>query len=167
MDNLHDIVRKYKSEVIPTKLDVTELMTYVHSYLDVVEIDPLSLGPLIKLSKCNITHMLDNYGNKKLTNEKFDFKAYHVVKNYKSLRYYHEVEKNIISGVLPVSIAILIERHSEYIYASCSTLHMELLLKRGIDEFDYNNETPSFINYIVLYDQYKKLDTYGGLYSGR
>lgn len=70
MDKLHDIVRKYKSEVIPIKLDVTELMTYVHGYLDVVEIDPQSLGTLIELSKCNIAHMQKNYGIKKLTDEK-------------------------------------------------------------------------------------------------
>ena len=46
----------------------------------------------------------------------------------------------------------------EYMNSNCNKLLRKMLILRGVSEFDYNNETPEFIWYLRVLEEYLTLN---------
>lgn len=93
----------------------------------------------------------------KLTTDDLNFVAYKILKNPKSNSYYqYDYAHFIVQG--DDFIFVVFETTTGVIQSNSSKLMLELHIEQGVSQYDYDNETSLFINYLASLDQYANGD---------
>lgn len=156
MNNIEFLLRTYKDKITPGQKSLEELVTYLKNKVDVEAVETEAISNLhMRFTGHNVVHCLLNE-QLKLSADDLDFVVYKLVRNEKSDDYYSKFWVNISASLRNELIYIIFETKTGYVYSNCNTLYLELYLKRGVSQFDYDNETLLLISYLSAVESYYK-----------
>ncbi|MEG6522252.1 hypothetical protein [Desulfotomaculum sp. 1211_IL3151] len=100
----------------------------------------------------NLTKQSDSVLNEsKLTTDDLNFVAYKIVNNPKSNSYYQYDYAHFIENDL---IFVVLETKTGFIHSNSGKLMLELRIEQGVSQYDYDNQTLLFIDYLASLDLY-------------
>lgn len=167
--NIYEVINFLKQEVNVISFDLVENEDSRRFYKK--HIEDVKIYTINSTRNYNInfdcTNLWDNYEEfarrtknigKRFDHEDLEIILFEVVKDSKSEKYYKKHEKDIVipkrNIIIPMRIVVIFEIKTEYIFSNNDFLYKELYLYRGIDEFDIENMTPLFINYLTFIDMW-------------
>lgn len=133
------LIKKYKNPSIIGEKSIEEVIAYLKQKFVIKDITQKISDIEIKRFKFNIVHSLDG---ENISPENIKFHAYRVEDSTASKKYYQEMDDE-------EKIYVYIDEASEYIESNCSGLFTELALYKGISQYDYDNNTDKFIEYLT------------------
>lgn len=164
MRNILKIIRKKKildnydsTAISANKKNIEELIWYIEEKFkaEKISIDGLD-SPSKKIfttAKKNLYSHLQSI-QKDITEINYDYLFYQIKRTDVSDEYFRKWENDV------KYIYLVIEKNTEYIFTQSSELRYELLLYRGVSDYDINNNTIEFQSYLSLLtmkDDIKKL----------
>ena len=133
------LIKKYKNPSIIGEKSIEEVIAYLKQKFVIKDITQKISDIEIKRFKFNIVHSLDG---ENISPENIKFHAYRVEDSTASKKYYQEMDDE-------EKIYVYIDEASGYIESNCSGLFTELALYKGISQYDYDNNTDKFIEYLT------------------
>lgn len=120
---------------------IEELLENLKNKVDVEEISTKDCENIFKIAQLNAQEFIKN--NSKNINLIPNIKAYKIIRNLKSKKYYN---RNCY-GELD-ELFVFFDYTSEYIESNSSLLLFELLIERGINDNDLIQKNEEYYNYI-------------------
>lgn len=146
-----ELIDKYKPLVQPGELTIPELCDFMERNMSAVRIDfnlvnELTRKIMLKSIDCYIESI-----DKGLTLDKLQFIAYEIPCDGAGAEYYNYRHIPLrVEGHDYNSIYVIFEKHLEdYINCNCNKLALDLRIKKGISEYDYNHNTLRLIDYLT------------------
>lgn len=90
----------------------------------------------------------------KLTTDDLNFVAYKIIKNPKSNSYYQYDYAHLFDFQEDNFIFVVFETKTGVIHSNSGKLLLELHIKQGVSQYDYDNETVLFIDYLSSLEHY-------------
>lgn len=138
-ENYIKIIDKYKSKVPVRERSVAEVIEWLKKKVDVEEISSDEIS-----KQYNIRNKMFLYNCKDITNkEDFLVKVFRVFRNEKSYKYYEEC--------FDEELLLWLEETNFIIDTTSNLLYRELMIYKGISEYDYVNDTIKLSEYISIY----------------
>ncbi|WP_449241317.1 hypothetical protein [Desulfoscipio gibsoniae] len=155
---MNDLIKKYKHKIMPREKSVEELIDYLKHKTDIVEIATTALlESYVKLMIFNIIHCLRNE-KFAIPAHEFNFVAYKIIRNHKSNPYYQHDYVHFFDVQEDDFIFVIFETKTGVIHCNSGRLMLELHIEQGVSQYDYDNETLLFIDYLCSLDLYSNGD---------
>lgn len=141
------IIKRYKPLITPGVKSQDELIVSLEKHFDLEESETATVTKSF-LELCV-------YGNINCDNpEMLDFQIFKVVRNEKSAVLYACEEEDLLGE----DIYIIFEEHNNFFISNSQIVEMLLIIKEGVTEEDYEEETPEFYNYLLTCHYFKQSD---------
>jgi len=136
---------KYKQDIQANAKSADEITEFIKNKFTVekIELEKLSFYANIMFDNAKknlISHLQSN--SKTVCEDKFDFTVFRIENDKSSSRYFKEKDS------FENCIYIVIEKSARYIFTNSSVLQNELLILRGISQYDIDNDTVDFRSYL-------------------
>jgi len=150
MDNIARLIKLYKPLVKSgNKMTFSEMCSFLEENMSAVKIDFNLISEITRrMMKVSIGHYLRE-NKPDLSLDKLQFAAYEIPREGKGAEYYNYPHiSQIVEGHDHNSIYVILEKHIDYINCNCNKLFLDLTIKRGVSEYDYENNTMRLIEYL-------------------
>lgn len=147
MNNYKRLIDQYKDKVLNIgQLSITELFnTWIKKdFIKEIDIDTFYDTDIKRAATIEIIDS-DKYRKSGLSKENMKFLSF-IVKNEGNGREYHNILRT--KGYEYNEIYAIMEINLEYIFSNCSKLFLDLVIERGIDKKDYDEENIKLIEYL-------------------
>lgn len=153
MTSKENMVSKLKHSVISGKKTPSDLADWIKTKFDVKLISFSKFSDAFFSSiKFNALHAITNK-YLCLSEGDFEFVLYQIIENEKSNVYYDSFD---LRNAGEEFIFIILERKTGYVFTNHNKLQLELVMEQGISQYDYDNETDVFVNYLSCIDRINK-----------
>lgn len=147
MNNCERLIQQYKGKVLNIgKLSAVELYkTWIKKdFVEKVDADKFYNPDIKKAATIEILES-DKFRKLKLLKDEMNFLLF-IVKNEGEGKKYHNLLR--AKGYKYDDIYALIETKSEHISSNCSKLYLDMIISRGIDKKDYDEENMKLVEYL-------------------
>lgn len=144
-----ELIDKYKHLVKPGKKTIDELTEFLIKKASAIQIDFSSLLDITRKGLImGITPHIEER-NLNLKVDDLNFLVFILPHNGQDSTYYqYPYRPTSIDGYGDDLICIILERNTDYISCNCSRLFLDVVLERGISEYDYDNDTIELLIYL-------------------
>ncbi len=147
MDNCERLISQYKDKVPKCeKLSIKKLFEIWanKSFCKIIDINNFYDTGIKRVAMIQILDS-DKFKNSGLSENDLKFLSF-IIKNEGDGKEYHNLLK--VRGYDYKEIYVVMEEKLEYIYSNCGKLFLELVIERGIDKKDYDEENMTLIEYL-------------------
>lgn len=141
------LIAKYKKNLTPGLKSTFELIKVLKSNYNIQEISYKDVDPVFW--EHSVFDNLESLQNGKT----YQFCVFKVIRDSKSRKIYRLWDEIVESDY----IFVIFEKLTGYITSNCNQLLLFLIIKRGIEKYDYDNNTPVMIHYLMLLNEFKKM----------
>lgn len=135
------LIKNLKPSICPGVKSQDELIFSLNKYFDFVTVNINEVDRIFwEIS------MLGNLCNKDLND--LDFKIYKIINNSRS---------NLIYENENWDKFIVFESSNDFFISNSQIVQLIILVELGVSKSDYRMETPELINYLRIYNEYKKV----------
>lgn len=141
------LIKKYKAIIKPGYKTQDEILKLLKNKFDLVEITVNDISD--SFWECCVISNFNNVSD-------LHFSIYKVLYNDRSKKIYKNTPE-LCCNELDEFIFLVFEQSSEYFISNSNVLTSMMILERGISEYDYINNTPSFVFYLKMLDNIKRI----------
>ena len=134
----------YDSEVVIGEKTPDELLGWLQNQFDLAEVSfsILFSSILTELIKCNAEQAITNV--KKLSRDDMTFHVFRILDTERNRRY----SSDIFDDVSQKEIYIVIVMNTGYVQTNHQKLLLDLEIRRGVTQFDFDNKTPAYQHWL-------------------
>lgn len=132
-------LEKYKTRIEPGTKSIEEIYMWLTERFDLIELSKEQIYQDYRIRNDVFKQNCLSLTN----NNDFKIRAFQIVKNEKSYAYFEDEDEE--------ELILWVEDYSLTFDCSSNRLFRELMIEKGISQFDYEQNTPRLAEYIILY----------------
>lgn len=142
------LIKKYKPKITPRVRTHAELIELLKKEFDLTKINADEVEP--NFWKYGV---MENVSYDGVPNSSLRFQIFRIERNEKSKMLYISAKKEFQVDD-DENIIVVFESKTKYMTSNFNRLLCKLFLFEGVSDFDYENETPEFMGYLDLLNDY-------------